>query len=176
MKSSTKRSKLIPIFLSTFAILLLRMPATASAPSSSIAGVGKISIDAAESQAASGYVIYKFAHLTTTTGSTVDADELKATVATGNQLSQATATGHVRAFVNDVATHRKYTVTADMAVFDPKADTVDLTGNVKAVIVSPYTDGPVVQTGTSATIQLGPAPDFPKIIMRQVHAEFSVKQ
>jgi lipopolysaccharide export system protein LptA len=147
-----------------------------SAQVSAIAGSGPIALVARSSEATPNYILYDFATITMKNGTTLYADELKAVEAKSQGLETATATGNVKAVVNDLVNSRNYTVTADNAVFDPRTNTIDLTGNVKTVITSSYTDGPLIQTGTSATVYLGKGPDFPKIDMRQVHAELTVKQ
>jgi lipopolysaccharide export system protein LptA len=160
------------LFMAAAVLAPIRVVAQTPLP----ATTGPISIDAKDSEARQGSVVYHFAHVTLTNGTTLDTDELKAIETKDNKLDEATATGNVKAFVNDIPNNRTYTVTSDSAIFDPVANTIDLNGNVKAIIKSQYTVGPIVQTGTSATIYLGKGPDFPKIEMRQVHAVLNVKQ
>ena len=180
----------------------------------------RISIDSKDSEATPGYIIYHDATVTTADGNTLTADELKADKGEGNSLKKATATGHVKAQINDAQNKGTYTITSDTGVYDPIANTVELdgnvksitnslpsdttdasskkpytvtataehavydvaaqmislTGNVKTVIDNSNTDGPIVQTGTSAVITFGKGPDYPKIDMSQVHTELTMKQ
>jgi lipopolysaccharide export system protein LptA len=81
---------------------------------------------------------------------------------------------------------RKYSVvaTSDNAVYDLTKNIVNLNGDVKTVIDNEYTEGPIVQTGTSAVIVLRKSPgdtqdkdtDYPQIDMQQVHTQFTLKQ
>jgi lipopolysaccharide export system protein LptA len=168
--------KYLPLVI--FALTAHYMVAPAmSAPKSVLApGAQKISMVADESQITPEFVLYTTAHMTTQTGSTLDADQLKAYVGAGNTLKHAVATGNVKAFVDDPTNKRKYNVTSDSAVFDPKTNTIDLEGNVKCSVTSALTDGPWIQTGTSATIQLGTGPDYPIFIMHQIQANFTLNQ
>ncbi len=169
-----------PIFLLT-ATILLHAGASAVAIAQSNGGiaaqVGKVEIDADSSTAGQGVIYYTNAHLRSASGATIDADELRANLAkSSNSLSTVVATGHVRAHINQLATGRSYTVTSDKAVYNPKTNIIDLTGNVKTSVTSAYTVGPLVQTGDSATIQLGTGPDYPIIKTNHVHVIFTPQQ
>ena len=168
--------------LASLALAATLVGHAAAAPTKAASGLskpGKVTLSAKGSVASQGYISYTDAHLVTDNGATLDAAELKAVFAksaTGTGLDKAIATGHVKATVSQPEFGRKYLVYADKGVFDPKLNQIDLTGNVKILIESSYTDGPLVQTGNSAVIKLGPAPDYPVITMNDVQTTFTLNQ
>jgi lipopolysaccharide export system protein LptA len=168
--------------LALAAVLSTRAFAAPDAPRKAVGGLtksGKVTLTAKGSVASQGAISYTGAHMVTDNGTTLDADELKALFAktgTGTGLDKAIATGNVKATVNQPEVGRKYLVYADKAVFDPKLNEIDLTGNVRILINSAYTEGPLVQTGNSAVIKLGPAPNYPVITMNDVQTTFTLNQ
>jgi lipopolysaccharide export system protein LptA len=157
--------------------LLLAVSGLRAQTAAKSVGLGKIDVTADSSVAAPGYVIYKNARLVAQNGATMNADEMRANLtAKGNQIENAVLTGHVVAHLKQEDLARTYTVNADKAVFDPKPNTVTLTGNVVVTVITPYTQGPFVQTGQSGLVQLGKGPDFPVITMYRIHTVFTPNQ
>ena len=147
--------------------------ATPAKGASAIAKPGRVTMKSNSSIVTQGAVTYLSAHMTTDTGAVLDADSIRAEFEQGGGTVQTVvATGHVRAFVPQTTANRQYTVYADKGVFDPKTNQIVLTGAVKTVIASTLTDGPLIQTGDAATIQLGKAPDYPIITMTNVETNF----
>ncbi len=158
------------------AALLCWIPACVYAQAAKLPGFSNVDMVAKDWQYSPGSLVYHVVHAVSKNGSTLDADELKANEAAGGKITTYTADGNVKAVFTDSVNARTYNVNCDLAVFDPKLNKIDLTGNVKIVVISSLTEGPLVQTGTSATIYLGSGPDFPKIDMHQIHAVFAIKQ
>jgi lipopolysaccharide export system protein LptA len=100
---------------------------------------------------------------------TLDADDLEVALKTHN----AQMVGHVKGHFSKTADSEDITVESDKATYNQTTNQIDLSGNVKVTIYSLYTDGPLVQTGDSATVQLGAAPTYPLITMNHVHATFT---
>lgn len=134
--------------------------------------IGPVDVTASSWAYHSGVMTYKDAHLVGSNGLTIDADTVDITVAT----KTAQLTGDVKAHLATPQSSQgieDMTVYADKAVYDRAANRVDLSGDVKCILYSVYTDGPLVQTGDSAVMQLGPPPDFPVVTMEHVHTTFT---
>ena len=144
-------------------------PAPAAAPAAAIPAFGNIDLTADASTITPTAIIYTNAHMVAQNGATLDADEIRANLAVGGKIDNAVATGHMRAHIAEPSAKTVYNVTADKGVFNPQANRIDLIGNVRAVVDSPMTDGPLVQTGTEGEIYLGKAPEYPKLVMHGVH-------
>lgn len=122
-------------------------------------------------------------HMRTQSGATMTCDKLVGDMATaGGGFKDCVATGNVVAHVVMVK-GETYDIAADQAYYDIAANTIDLTGKVvKATAVTPYTQGPLVQTGDSGVVVLGPSPNypdisqFPTILMKNVHTQFTPAQ
>ena len=156
------------------ALALLTQAGALAQSGGSLSNVGKVDVSAESSVAGPGYVVYRAARMRTESGMRLDADEVRANLAKGsNALVNVVATGHVNGHLDQIEQGRSYTVTAEKAVYDPKANRIDLSGGVKTVMTSAYTSGPLVQTGDTAVIQLGKAPDYPLITMNHVHTVFT---
>jgi hypothetical protein len=119
---------------------------------------------------------YSHAHLVTDNGSTLDTLKLEAFLTQTGTVQKIVATGSVIGSLTQAITSRKYTVYSDEAVFDPKLNQIHLTGAVKIVIESAFTKGPLIQTGSSAIVQLGDGPDFPVITTNDVKTNFALNQ
>ena len=122
-------------------------------------------------------VVYTNAKMTAADGTTVNADDLRANIADAGSivtLKNIVLTGHVRAHIEQPG--RTMSVSTDKAVYDPKANNIALTGNVRAEVGSKYTAGPWVQTGDSGTILLGHSADYPQLVMYHVHTTFTPVQ
>jgi hypothetical protein len=153
---------------------------TAAKPAAVDQGFGKVksvTIDGTTAVDTPGSATYTNAHLVTDNGSTLDTLKLKAFFnQTDNTLQKVVATGNVKGTFTQTTTKRKYTVYANEGVYDPKLDQIMFTGSVKILIDSSYTKGPLVQTGTTALVQLGDGPDFPVITTNDVKTTFTVSQ
>ncbi len=148
-------------------------PASATA-ASSLGNLGDITLDAASNSLGQGYLLYRNAHMVAQNGTKLDADEIRANIAqTTSKLQNIVATGHVKTYLAQPDFHRTYTVTSDKAVYDPATQVINLTGNVKTVVVSSFTAGPFIQTGDSGVIKLGATPDDIQITTYNVHATFT---
>ncbi len=148
-------------------------PASATA-ANSLGNLGDITLDAASNSLGQGYLLYRGAHMVAQNGTKLDADEIRANVAqTTSKLQNIVATGHVKTYLAQPDFHRTYTVTSDKAVYDPATQVINLTGNVKTVVVSSFTAGPFIQTGDSGVIKLGATPDDIQITTYNVHATFT---
>jgi hypothetical protein len=134
--------------------------------------VGPLDVVAASNTYHAGILTYKMAHIKGKNGLTIDADTVEINLA--NKVSQMY--GHVKAHIRKAEVSQDMTVNSDKAVFDQVKNQIDLTGNVKVVILSTYTSGPLIQTGDSAVMKLGPAPEFPEITMDNVHTSFTPQQ
>jgi lipopolysaccharide export system protein LptA len=134
--------------------------------------VGPIDVVASQSVFRPGVAEYRKAHMIGKNGLTVDADVIDIKLAT----KSAQMTGNIKAHIKRDAESQDITVNADKASFDRVKNEIVLTGNVKVVIYSPYTNGPMVQTGDSAIVQLGAAPEYPLITMDHVHSTFTPAQ
>jgi len=149
-------------------------PTDSSTPG--ISGFGEINLTANTSEIEPNAIVYHDAHMVAQNGATLDADEIRANLVQGGKLENAVATGHVKANVASAVQKGVYTLTADKGVFDPKGNKIDLTGNVRAVVESPMTTGPMIQTGDTGIVYLGKAPDYPKLVMTNVHATLTPAQ
>jgi lipopolysaccharide export system protein LptA len=166
-----------PCLLSLLAALAFSPAFAATAPSASPAGkVGRVDITADSSTAAQGYIVYQGAHLKTDTGSTLDADTVRANLASAtNALQNIVATGHVRVHTAP-GQGRSYTATSDKAIYEPGSNKIEFPDPVTISIISPATNGPLVQTGDSAVVQLGQGPEYPQVMMNRVHTTFTPAQ
>jgi lipopolysaccharide export system protein LptA len=151
-------------------------PTGSTGGSTSLPGLGQINLSAESSEIQPSAIVYKSAHMTAQNGATLDADEIRANLVEGGKLDNAVATGHVRAHISSTEQKGVYTITADKGVFSPKGNRIDLTGNVRAVVESPMTTGPMVQTGDTGVVYLGKAPVYPKLVMTNVHATLTPAQ
>jgi hypothetical protein len=155
-----------------------------AAPTSTASTLGnRIHLTADSSSSGQGYLIYRNAHLVTNKGTTLDADQLRANLVKGtNALSTIVADGNVKAHMHQYspstpkAPERDYTVTADHALYDPKLDQITFTGSVVSTVTSALTDGPLVQSGDTAVVQLGKGPEYPQVHMTHVVIDFQAKQ
>ena len=165
----SKRSIAIAILLTCVAFTAARcQQAPGSSAATNIPAFGTVDVTADTSTITPTAIIYTNAHMVAQNGATLDADEVRANLVPGGKVQNAVATGHVKAHIAQPTEKTDYNVTADKGVFDPQANRIDLTGNVRAVIQSPMTDGPVVQTGDSGEVYLGKGPDYPKLVMHHV--------
>lgn len=122
-------------------------------------------------------ITYANAHMVTDNGSTLDAVKLEAFIdQKTNNIDHAVATGAVKGTFTQQLTKRKYTVYADQGVYDPKFNQIHLTGSVRILVESTYTQGPLVQTGTTALVQLGSGPEYPKITTNDAKTTFTLNQ
>ncbi len=173
----------------TFALVtaLLTIPIVrSSAQLPQVSKSGPITVTFKSSEVTPSYLIYYSAIATMKNGTRLEGDTLKAFLNSGaaskgkSKLSQITAKGNVKAVILDVVGKTTYTDTAtsDEGVYDPTANTIQLSGNVVITVYSAALDGPMTQTGTSATIYLGPAndPSYPKLDVQQGHTTLTVKQ
>jgi len=138
---------------------------------------GKVTIDGTVAVDTPASATYINAHLVTENGSTLDSLKLKAFInPTDNTLQKVVATSKVKATFTQAITNRKYTMYCDEAIYDPKLDQVHLTGSVRILIETSYTQGPLVQTGVTALVQLGNGPDYPVITTNDVRTTFTVSK
>jgi hypothetical protein len=152
-------------------------PSSTDSANSTVSGFGEIHLSAESSEIQSSAILYRVAHMVAENGATLDADEIRANLVQGGHVENAVATGHVRAHIAEATQKADYTVTSDKGIFYPKGNRIDLTGNIRAVVTSPMTTGPMVQTSDSAVIYLGKAPDYPKLVMTgNVHAVLTPAQ
>lgn len=119
-------------------------------------------------------------HMRTQSGATMTCDKLVGDLnPAGGGFKDCVATGNVVAHVVMVK-DQTYDISADQAYYDIAANQIDLTGKeVKAVALTPYTKGPLIQTGDSGVVILGPSPNYPDItlyptiLMKNVHTQFT---
>jgi lipopolysaccharide export system protein LptA len=139
-----------------------------------------------------GLITYTHPHVTTNENETLDADQLTSKNV-GKDAKILTAEGNVKIVVDrsqpsaphtpddktaappDVIT--SYTAYSDKAVYDTAKGEIILTGSeVKIVVLSPNTDGPMVTVGSDAVIELGKDPkdpSYPKITMHNVTTDLT---
>src|SRR5579862_2088489 len=153
-----------------------------AATSEFVKTLGDVIIDSEQNVITPAGIVYTHAHMHAENGATMDCDELRGNSDKSGNITQFIATGNVVAHV-PFAKDQTYDISADKAVYDPSTHQIDLTGKpVTATAETPYTKGPVVQTGDSGVVILGPSPnypkttDFPTILMNKVHTQFSPKE
>jgi hypothetical protein len=117
-------------------------------------------------------------------GTLLSADEIRVDLAQGgSKVAGIVLTGHVDALLQQTApdrsrrdNNRTIEVTTEKAVYDPTTNAIEMPGKVTETVTSNMTEGPFVQTGSSGEIQLGKAPDYPKVLLNDVHATFTPRQ
>jgi hypothetical protein len=144
-----------------------------------VKSLGNVNIDADQNIITPTGITYINAHLHAENGTTMDCHELKEEMDKSGNTTQFVATGNVVAHV-PFAKGQIYDISADSAVYDPSTHEINLIGKpVTTTAETPYTKGPVVQTGDSGVVLLGPSPnypkiaDFPTILMNNVHTQFT---
>ena len=148
---------------------------------SRLADTGPIDITASRNIVTPSGAVWSDVHARTQSGATLDCDTLRADTNPAGKVTGYLATGSVKAHFA-MSADETCDVTADKAVSDPLVHQIDLTGNVKATVYSPQTVGPLIQTGQTGVVLLGPSasyPDvtqFPTIIMNVVHTQFTPRQ
>lgn len=170
------------------ALLLTAVAGTLAQPAAnssamSLGNVGTVEVDAAHNIITRSQITYTDAHMRTENGATLVCDQLVGDLnATGQSFKDCIATGNVVARVV-LVNKETYDISADKAVYHVAQNEIDLTGKVvKAVATTPYTQGPLVQTGDSGVVLLGPSPKYPDvtvyptILMDNVHTEFTPAQ
>jgi hypothetical protein len=176
------------LFLALAGVAVLPSSAQTTQPESKkpggqfIQSIGDVTIDSEQNIITANGIDYTNAHMRTTNGATVDCHDLRGDMDKSGNFTQFVATGNVIAHV-PLAAGQTYNISTEKAVYDLSTHEIDLTGNpVTATAETPYTKGPVVQTGDSGVVLLGPSPkypkitDFPTILMNNVHTQFTPVQ
>jgi len=153
-----------------------------AAGSQFVKSVGAVTVDSEQNVITSNETFYTNAHMHTENGATMDCHNLRGDMDKAGGFTQFVATGDVVAHV-PFARGQIYDILADKAVYDLADHQIDLTGKtVKVTAQTPYTKGPLVQTGDSGVVLLGPSPNYPKItefptiLMNNVHTQFTPAQ